>query len=85
MAASVPVVAVAAYTIVGDIKQQTVVQPGEATQEQSVVESSCTETARGLPGLASQAKAAVGNNLWGVQPIRQQLMQPTSSFLNTKL
>lgn len=83
--ASVPVLAVAADAVRGDVWQDTAVQAGEATQEESVVESSCTETGGDLPGVASQAKAAVGNKLRGAQPVQQQLIQPTGSFPNITL
>ena len=66
-----PVVAGAADAVRGGRWQDTAVQAGEATQEQSVVESPCAEAAGDLRGVASQAKAAVGKNFWGAQPVRQ--------------
>lgn len=51
---------VAADAIGGGRGQDTAMEAGEATQEQSVVDSSCTEAARDFPGVASQAKGISG-------------------------
>lgn len=68
---SAPVVAVAADAVGGGRWQDTVVQAGETTQEQRVVESPCTEAAGNLPEVASRAKAAACKDLGGAQPVRQ--------------